>query len=554
MVAPSPEMPSPEMLRRYSRSEDESEEGARVEIADDVNEPDMHGTFPPAIGRLARSESRVRTVSGSAPEVLQIPQGFTPPVLPAAGEDGQRSRAATKEVVEAEMRPAISPSIKKHISPWHKSRRGSAPPAMESLARAAAEMLDGAASTLRHSCRESRASRVSEVSKPPTYEYEQQQFAARSKLRLRQGKGLSWLARLERTRRGHNLQRQARNASSIERERHASCSRSPAGSARRSPRTPRTPQRLDEVVVDTPEQTREQGLREQTATAERVRKASDHFRQSKGYIERNSRTSSTTPGRASATDLLGSRARRLSAGAQQIVAGTSHNLLAGAQTVKGEITRARLSSVQRNFAALQGGEPEAVQLDDEESRLHFEIRKRRNVRAQVVALSCVFIILIGVTLGCISAAIALGDAKIFDGKKRAIKAAMWPCAHEPGGCTAAHSPHRAAAFFTYLGINVGLVSGAAFVCIICPQAIASGLPGVKAFLNGCRSPGLLRFSTLVAKVFGITMVVATALPLGREGPMVHIGGTNRRVMATHRCIGSDVVTGACSVLLSAFLI
>ena len=46
---------------------------------------------------------------------------------------------------------------------------------------------------------------------------------------------------------------------------------------------------------------------------------------------------------------------------------------------------------------------------------------------------------------------------------------------------------------------------------------------VKAHLNGVRVPGLLRFTTLVAKVFGVTMVVSTGLPLGREGPMVHAG-------------------------------
>ena len=53
---------------------------------------------------------------------------------------------------------------------------------------------------------------------------------------------------------------------------------------------------------------------------------------------------------------------------------------------------------------------------------------------------------------------------------------MWPCGD---ACTAADTPHRAAAFFTYLGINAGLVAGAATLCLLTPQAIASGLPGVK---------------------------------------------------------------------------
>ena len=43
------------------------------------------------------------------------------------------------------------------------------------------------------------------------------------------------------------------------------------------------------------------------------------------------------------------------------------------------------------------------------------------------------------------------------------------------------------------------------------------------FLNGVNVPRLLSFPTLVAKVVGVTFVVSTGLPLGREGPMVHTG-------------------------------
>ena len=178
----------------------------------------------------------------------------------------------------------------------------------------------------------------------------------------------------------------------------------------------------------------------------------------------------------------------------------------------------------REFIALHpGGEPECVQLDEEESKIHFEIRSKRNVKLELTIASAALVILIGVTLGCISASITLGESQIFQGKKERIAAAMWPCSQDGGRCTDADEPHRAAAFFTYLGINLGLVACAAMLCFFAPHATASGLPQVKAFLNGCRIPGLLRLTTLVAKVFGITMVVATALPLGREGPMVHIG-------------------------------
>ncbi len=46
------------------------------------------------------------------------------------------------------------------------------------------------------------------------------------------------------------------------------------------------------------------------------------------------------------------------------------------------------------------------------------------------------------------------------------------------------------------------------------MAAASGLPQLKAYLNGLRVPGLLRFHTLITKVVGITLVVSMGLPMG----------------------------------------
>ena len=56
-----------------------------------------------------------------------------------------------------------------------------------------------------------------------------------------------------------------------------------------------------------------------------------------------------------------------------------------------------------------------------------------------------------------------------------------------------------------------------------PEAAVSGLPKIKSNLNGTKIPGYLSFRVLVAKIVGITLVVGSGLPLGKEGPMVHIG-------------------------------
>ena len=46
---------------------------------------------------------------------------------------------------------------------------------------------------------------------------------------------------------------------------------------------------------------------------------------------------------------------------------------------------------------------------------------------------------------------------------------------------------------------------------------------VKAELNGVRVPGALTAMTLAVKLTGVTLVVASGLPCGREGPMVQVG-------------------------------
>ena len=46
---------------------------------------------------------------------------------------------------------------------------------------------------------------------------------------------------------------------------------------------------------------------------------------------------------------------------------------------------------------------------------------------------------------------------------------------------------------------------------------------MKCVLNGVKIPKVVRMKTLVAKVFGVTFAVASGLPLGKEGPMIHNG-------------------------------
>jgi len=56
-----------------------------------------------------------------------------------------------------------------------------------------------------------------------------------------------------------------------------------------------------------------------------------------------------------------------------------------------------------------------------------------------------------------------------------------------------------------------------------PESAGSGIPHVKAYLNGNKLDGAFRLRSLVAKVAGIICCVASGMPAGREGPMVQSG-------------------------------
>ena len=59
---------------------------------------------------------------------------------------------------------------------------------------------------------------------------------------------------------------------------------------------------------------------------------------------------------------------------------------------------------------------------------------------------------------------------------------------------------RARAFLLHSGWAVWLALLAALLTLWAPTAAGSGIPHVKAFLNGCRLPHILKLETLVAKV------------------------------------------------------
>jgi len=61
-----------------------------------------------------------------------------------------------------------------------------------------------------------------------------------------------------------------------------------------------------------------------------------------------------------------------------------------------------------------------------------------------------------------------------------------------------------------------------FVHIVSPQAVGSGIPEMKTIMRGVVLHEYLTFRVLVAKMIGLTSSLGSRLPIGKEGPFVHI--------------------------------
>lgn len=89
----------------------------------------------------------------------------------------------------------------------------------------------------------------------------------------------------------------------------------------------------------------------------------------------------------------------------------------------------------------------------------------------------------------------------------------------------------ASAFFSYQFMSLFFASISYLACYWEPSAIGSGVPEIKAFLNGVDLKHFVKPSLVLAKLVGMCFSVASGLPTGKKGPIIHIGATTGAVIS-----------------------
>ncbi|XP_055373776.1 chloride channel protein 2 isoform X2 [Condylostylus longicornis] len=122
--------------------------------------------------------------------------------------------------------------------------------------------------------------------------------------------------------------------------------------------------------------------------------------------------------------------------------------------------------------------------------------------------------------------------------------------------------HIVTQYFAWISLPVALILfSAGFVHLVAPQSIGSGIPEMKTILRGVALKEYLTFKTLVAKVIGLTATLGSGMPLGKEGPFVHIASIVAQLLSKlitsfqgiyeNESRNSEMLAAACAVGVGA---
>ena len=80
-----------------------------------------------------------------------------------------------------------------------------------------------------------------------------------------------------------------------------------------------------------------------------------------------------------------------------------------------------------------------------------------------------------------------------------------------------------AAFTFTVGYSVIFVVASCTLVLYQPAAAGSGIPEIIGFLNGTKIKDIFKLQTLIVKFLSCAFAVGAGMPVGYEGPMIHLG-------------------------------
>lgn len=116
-------------------------------------------------------------------------------------------------------------------------------------------------------------------------------------------------------------------------------------------------------------------------------------------------------------------------------------------------------------------------------------------------------------------------------------------------------PNLPLQFLVWVTFPLVLILFSALFChLISPQAVGSGIPEMKTILRGVVLKEYLTLKAFVAKVVALTAGLGSGIPVGKEGPFVHIASICAAVLSKFMsvfCGVYETVPGQLDLLVSA---
>uniref|UniRef100_A0A096MWD0 Chloride voltage-gated channel 1 n=1 Tax=Papio anubis TaxID=9555 RepID=A0A096MWD0_PAPAN len=181
--------------------------------------------------------------------------------------------------------------------------------------------------------------------------------------------------------------------------------------------------------------------------------------------------------------------------------------------------------------------------EDHYSKCQDCVRRVGQVVRRKLGEDWIFLVLLGLLMALVSWCMDYVSAK-------SLQAYKWSYAQM--------RPSLPLQFLVWVTFPLVLILFSALFChLISPQAVGSGIPEMKTILRGVVLKEYLTIKAFVAKVVALTAGLGSGIPVGKEGPFVHIASICAAVLSKFMSVFcgvyeqpyyySDILTVGCAV-------